>query len=305
MLMATNGNTGGLALICSLFTKAGDLVYAEEPTYFLAKSIFKDYNLECKQIPMDEEGLDVYALEKALEQGPVPKFMYVVPTAHNPTGRTLTPERREKLAMLSAKYGFILVCDEVYQLLTFPHVPAPPPMFTYDKAGTILAMGSFSKILAPALRVGWIQGSKKLLKKIADCGQLDSSGGLNPVAFGIVQKAIDMGLQESHLDQTRDTLWKRCETLQNALEKHLPEGTTFERPQGGYFILVKLPEGQIAADLLALASEKHKVAFLPGGSFGEDMKNFLRLSFSYYDADELEIGAKRLSEAISEYQASL
>ncbi len=303
-LLATNGNTGGISLICSLFTKAGDIVYAEEPTYFLAKSIFTDYKLDCRQIPMDEEGLDVYALEKALEAGPVPTMMYVVTTAHNPTGRTLTAERREKLAMLSAKYDFLLVVDEVYQMLTFPHITPPPPMFTYDTAGKILAMGSFSKILAPALRVGWIQGEPKLLKQIADCGQLDSSGGLNPVSFGMVQKCIDMGLQDEHLDFVRQTLWTRYETLSKALDEFLPEGTSYEKPQGGYFVLVRLPEGQKAADLLPIA-QKHKVMFLPGTSFGEKMKNFLRLSFSYYDAADLKVGAERLGQAIREYQSGL
>lgn len=304
-IMMTNGVTGTLALICSLFLKAGDLVYAEEPTYFLAKSIFKDFKLECRQIPMDEQGLDVEKLEAALEAGPVPKMMYVVPTAHNPTGRTLPAERREKLAALAAKYDFYLVCDEVYQLLTFPHITPPPPMMTFAKHDKVLCMGSFSKILAPALRAGWLQGSEKVLAEIAACGQLDSSGGLNPVVFGFIQKAIDMGLQDEHLDWTRNTLYTRYSALEAALEKYLPEGTTFEKPQGGYFVLVKLPEGQLTTDLLTEASENHKVAFLPGASFGETMKNYLRLSFSYYDAEDLEVGVQRLGEAIKAYQAKL
>mmetsp|Transcript_5698 Transcript_5698/g.6580 ORF Transcript_5698/g.6580 Transcript_5698/m.6580 type:complete len:384 (-) Transcript_5698:160-1311(-) len=303
-LLATNGNTGGLAMICSLFCKAGDIVYCGEPTYFLAKRIFEDFNIDYRQIPMDKDGLDVDLLEKQLEQGPVPVMMYVVTTAHNPTGRTLTAERRKKLAELSAKYKFILVADEVYQLLTFPGIEPPPPMFTYDTAGTILALGSFSKILAPSLRVGWIQGSPELLKKIADCGQLDSSGGLNPIGFGIVQRFIDEGLLDEHLDETRKTLATRYETLAAALKKYLPAGCTFEVPQGGYFVLVTLPEGQSAADLLKVALPK-KVAFLPGGGFAKTMGNCLRLSFSMYDAEDIDIGIQRLAEAIKEYQAGL
>ena len=253
---------------------------------------------------MDEKGLDVDKLEKALQSGPVPVMMYVVTTAHNPTGRTLSTERRAKLAALSAQYKFLLVADEVYQMLTFPHITPPPPMYTFDTKGTILALGSFSKILCPALRVGWIQGSPELLKKIAACGQLDSSGGLNPVAFGIVQKAIDMGLQDKQLDLTRQTLWTRYHSLSKALDKYLPPGTSHEVPQGGYFVLVRLPEGQVAADLLPVAAQ-HKVGFLPGTSFGDKMKNYLRLSFSYYDAKDLEIGADRLGQAIRAYQAAL
>jgi len=271
LLMATNGISGALALILSLFTKSGDLVFAEEPTYFLAKSIFNDFKLVCKQIPQDEQGLDVDALEKRLAAGEVPVLLYVVPTAHNPSGRTLIPSRRAKLVELSVKYKFILLADEVYQLLTFPHVQAPPPMFTYDKHGTVLCLGSFSKILAPGIRVGWIQGSKELLKKIFDCGQLDSSGGLNPFGYGVCEKAITLGLLDEHVDFARAELFRRYTALSDGLKKHLPEGVTFEQPQGGYFCIVRLPDGFKAADLLPIAREEYKVAFLPGSAFSQTM----------------------------------
>jgi len=302
-LMATNGNSGTLALILSLFTKSGDLIFAEEPTYFLAKSIFNDFKLNCQQIPQDTNGLDVDALERRLAAGEVPVLMYVIPTAHNPSGRTIPAERRRKLADLSAKYKFILVADEVYQMLTFPHINPPPPMFTYDNAGTILAMGSFSKILAPALRVGWLQGPPALLKKIVDCGQLDSSGGLNPVAYGICEKAITLGLLDKHIDFVRGELWRRYSTLANALKKHLPEGVTFEEPQGGYFCIVRLPDGMNAKDLLPIAVEQHKVQFLPGSAFSQTMDQYMRLSFSYYSAEDLALAAQRLGEAITDFMS--
>lgn len=312
-LMATNGNTGGLSLILSLFCKAGDLVFAEEPTYFLAKSIFKDYNLNCHQIPMDKDGVIVSKVEQDLLRmeaaNKKPVLMYIVPTAHNPTGRTLTHERRVKLVELCKKHDIMLICDEVYQLLTFPHITPPPPMFTYDPDGTtVLAMGSFSKILCPALRVGWIQSGAEILAKIAACGQLDSSGGLNPVSFGIVQKCIDLGLMDSHLSETREKLYQRYSSLQAALDTALGEnqglGMSYEVPQGGYFVLVKLPEGQVAADMLKVALG-NKVAFLPGGGFAQNMKHCLRLSFSMYSAEDLATGITRLIQSVKEYQAGL
>ena len=175
-------------------------------------------------------------------------------------------------------------------------------MFSYDN-GNILALGSFSKILAPALRVGWIQASKPLLDELAGCGQLDSSGGLNPVAFGIVQAAIDMGLQDEHLDFARTQLWERYSALSAALDEYLPSTTTYEVPQGGYFILVRLPEGQLASDLLEIAIRDFRVKFLPGSSFGDKMKNYFRLSFSFYSCDDLRTGAKRLGDAIRAFQS--
>ncbi|CAI5729688.1 unnamed protein product [Hyaloperonospora brassicae] len=300
-LFVTNGVTGGLALICSLFLQSGDLVFMEEPSYFLALSIMKDFKVNVRQIRMEEDGLDIDELERLLQRGIVPKILYTIPTCHNPTGRTLSLEKRKRLVDLSAKYNFVIVADEVYQLLSFPHVTPPPPMFTFDEHDTVLALGSFSKILAPALRLGWIQGSHKLLNKIEACGQLDSSGGINPVISGIVHSAIATGLQQQHLDTTVQTLWERADALMTELKAHLPDGVTFEVPDGGYFVLVRLPEGMNANRLLPIA-EKHKVMFLPGASFSSNMKNFLRLSFSWYDLKDMQLGARRLADAIREYQ---
>ena len=302
-LFVTNGITGGLALIVSLFLQAGDLVFLEEPSYFLALSIMKDFNLNIRQIPMDTDGLNVDALEVLLRKGIVPKMLYCIPTCHNPTGRTMSIAKRKKLVQLSIEYGFFIIADEVYQLLSFPHVTPPPPMFTFDTHGTVFALGSFSKILAPALRIGWIQAHKKLLTPILSCGQLDSSGGVTPVVSGIVHAALTLGHQQRHLDATKQTLWERADCLMSALRKHLPPSTTFEVPDGGYFILVKLPEHLKASDLLELCTKSYKVQFLPGGSFATTMSNFLRLSFSWYNMEDLAEGAKRLGDAIRALEA--
>ncbi|TDH73731.1 hypothetical protein CCR75_003298 [Bremia lactucae] len=300
-LFVTNGVTGGLALICSLFLQAGDLVFMEEPSYFLALSIMKDFKINVRQIRMDEDGLDIDELERLLQRGIVPKMLYTIPTCHNPTGRTLSTVKRQRLVELSVQYKFLIVADEVYQLLSFPHVTPPPPMFTFDTHDTVLALGSFSKILAPALRLGWIQGSHTLLRKIEGCGQLDSSGGISPVISGIVHAAIASGLQQEHLDTTIKTLWGRADALMKELKVCLPAGVTFEVPDGGYFVLVRLPDGMNANDLLPIA-QKHKVMFLPGASFSRNMKNYLRLSFSWYDLPDMQLGARRLADAIREYQ---
>lgn len=303
-LFITNGVTGGIALVCSLFAQAGDLVFMEEPSYFLALSIMKDFKLNVRQIRMEQDGLDVVELERLLQRGIIPKMLYTIPTCHNPTGRTLSTWKRKKLVELSVQYNFMIVADEVYQLLSFPHITPPPPMFTFDTHDTVLALGSFSKILAPALRLGWIQGSQKLLSVIENSGQLDSSGGISPVISGIVHAAISSGKQQEHLDFAVQTLWQRADALMKELKAHLPAGTTFEVPDGGYFVLVRLPEHMNAADLLPIA-QKHKVMYLPGSSFSESMKNYLRLSFSWYDYHDLELGARRLADAIREYETIL
>lgn len=304
-LFVTNGVTGGLSLVMSLFCSSGDLVFLEEPSYFLALSIMKDFKMNVRQIPMEQDGISITALEETLQRGIIPKMLYCIPTCHNPTGRTMSVAKRQRLVELSIQYGFTIIADEVYQLLSFPHVQPPPPMFTFDTAGTVLALGSFSKILAPSLRLGWIQAHPRLMSTIVNSGQLDSSGGVNPVISGIVHSAIELGHQQQHLDWTKATLWNRAETLMNALKKYLPGGITFEVPDGGYFILVRLADNMIASDLLKIASQKHKVQFLPGSSFGEKMKNYLRLSFSWYDMEDLALGAQRLADAIRDYASTL
>lgn len=302
-LFATNGVTGGLSLICNLLLREGDEVFCEEPTYFLAKRIFDDFRIKYTQLPMEADGLDLNALEDRLKAGQVPKMLYTVPTAHNPTGRTLSADKRARLCKLSQQYGFTILADEVYQLLTFPGVTPPKPMCEYDTAGTVMSMGSFSKILAPALRCGWIQSKNPdLLNVLFQCGQLDSSGGINPVMSAVVHQAIENGALDKHLSDVRAELHDRASTLMKALDEELPEGTSYEVPDGGYFVLVRLPDALNAQDVLDEGVEHHKVRFLPGGSFAESMPNYLRLSFSMYDAADIRLGIQRLVAAIKAVQ---
>jgi len=317
-LFAVPGVTGALSLICSVLTRAGDTVVIGEPSYFLALRIMQDFGLKVVGVPVDKDGLDVDHLEKLLEQGLSPTALYTVPVFHNPTGYTLSHERRVKLVALARKYNFLVLADEVYQLLGFPGADKPPaPLAYYDQAmthpdspdagdGHVLSIGSFSKILAPALRVGWLQGAKPLLKRLYDCGQLDSSGGMNPVNFGIVQKAIDMGLQEQHLAAVRAELGQRAATLSDALRSAAGDALTFEQPQGGYFLWLQLPAGVDSAAFADYAPTKHQVKFLPGTKFGSGplMKTFIRLSASWYDGGDLAVGAQRLSEALTAFRSA-
>eukprot|EP00916_Digyalum_oweni_P022099 GHVL01036676.1.p1 GENE.GHVL01036676.1~~GHVL01036676.1.p1 ORF type:complete len:383 (+),score=70.67 GHVL01036676.1:116-1264(+) len=296
-LFITNGVTGGLSLICSLYCKSGDVVFAEDPTYFLAKRIFADFKLKVVQIPMDEHGVIPDLLEEKIKEHGPPVFFYTIPVGHNPTGRTTSDERRKKLVFFAKKYNFLVVADEVYQLLTFPDAKKLSPMFYYDEEVAI-SMGSFSKILAPALRVGWFQAKKQLIQRIYDCGIFDSSGGINPVTSGIVHKCIDLGIQKKTLDYLRKELHTRALTMMESLKEFLPPGVTFEIPTGGYFILVKLPKDMLSTKLLEICI-KNKVRFLPGTSFGQAFGEYLRLSFSFYCADDVKVGIQRLAHCIN------
>jgi len=306
-LFTTNGISGALHLLVSIFASKGDTVFTETPSYFLALSIFKDAGLNIVQIPMDEDGMIIEEVEKKLKEGLKPKFMYTVPVFSNPSAKTLSDSRRKRLAELAAEYDFNIFADEVYHMLGFPGAAKPPkPLVYYDKADKILSLGSFAKICAPSLRLGWFQAStpdSKLLKTIFERGLLDSSGGLNPLNAGIIEIMIEMGTLQEHMDKTKKALGDRAKVLVDAIEKAGVKelGCSYQVPAGGYFVWLTLPEGIDSRELLALGLEKYKVSFLPGAAAGPTFVNTLRLSFSYYSAEDVGVGATRVAQLIKAY----
>lgn len=296
-LFISNGVSQALDLICTLYTRPGDLIFVEEPTYFLALRIFADHHLRVVSLPVDEEGLVVEALEEMLaKQRPV--FLYTIPTHQNPTGVTLPANRRCRLVELSKEFGFLILADEVYHLLSYLQEP-PPPFGSFISEGSVFSLGSFSKILAPGLRLGWIHASPELLRPLALCGMLDSGGGLNPFTSALVHSAIESGLLLEHLERLRAVYRERLVAMRSVLSRELPGLLRFNEPQGGFFFWIALPEGVHAPDLLPKA-EECRVNFIPGIRFSScgGMGNYLRLSFSYYESEELQEGVRRLAQVL-------
>ncbi|MBT8369924.1 MAG: PLP-dependent aminotransferase family protein [Deltaproteobacteria bacterium] len=302
-LLITAGASQGLDLICTLFTKPGDTILVEEPSYFLALRIFADHGLNVVGLPMDEKGLIIEALEEKLSQHS-PIFLYTVPAYHNPSSVTLAAVRRERLVQLSQKHHFIIVADEVYQLLAYGEAP-PLPLAGHIETGSVLSLGSFSKIMAPGLRLGWIQAGRKILDRIIGCGLLDSGGGLNPFTSAVVCSAIEMGFQQKQLTTLQNVYRQRKIAFCNALREHLPVAVRFTEPDGGFFVWLRFPEEVDTKKMLAV-TWKNYAGYLPGIKFSScnDLKNYARLSFSYFDTPDLEEGAKRLSRAVKKYMKS-
>jgi DNA-binding transcriptional MocR family regulator len=295
-LFITAGISQALDQICALHTQPGDTVFVEEPSYFLALRIFADYGLKVISTPIDEDGLVIDALEKILAKHK-PVFIYTIPAFHNPAGVTLSANRREKLVSLSEKHDFLIVADEVYQLLAYTATP-PLPMTYFDTPARVLSLGSFSKILAPGLRLGWMQAKPSLLEPFTVCGYLDSGGGLNPFVSSIVESVIELGLQKDYLNFLKKTYRNRMVKLGKALRERI-SALTFADPDGGYFIWSYLPEGTDAETLLAGAN-KHQVGFQPGIKFSsaEGLRNYLRFCFAFYGEADLLEGVERLSRII-------
>jgi len=296
-LLVTNGASQAIDLICTLFSKAGDTIFVEEPTYFLARKIFADHQLKPVSLPMDADGLIVEALEEELKRTR-PAFLYTIPTYHNPTSVCLSASRREKLVELSRRHDIMVVADEVYHPLSYTSAP-PPPLAVSCVSAKVISLGSFSKILAPGLRLGWLQAAPALVERIVQCGLLDSGGGLNPFTSGVVRSAMELGLMDENLTLLKETYSRRMQTMGAALRSRLPASARFIDPAGGFFIWLSLPEGTDTLDLLAKAKSRN-VEFMPGSKFSsrQGLKNCLRLSFAYYDTPELLEGVERLAAVV-------
>jgi DNA-binding transcriptional MocR family regulator len=297
-LFTTNGASQGLDFICGLFTRPGDTVFVEKPTYSLALGILADHRLNVVGLPMDEGGVMIEAIEEELART-TPVFFYTIPTFHNPTGCTLSADRREKLVQLSQDYNFVIVADEVYQLLAYRSDP-PPPMAKLTESETILSLGSFSKILAPGLRLGWIQTHQNLMRRLTTSGLIYSGGGLNPFTSAIVQSAIELGIQDKQLSYLKSVYLRRMNTLNRTLKENLDETVTFVEPDGGFFTWLRLPQG-VTTEKLLTEARKNKVGFSPGSNFSiqRDLKNYMRLSFAYYEERQLKDAAWRLADVIN------
>ena len=297
-LLITAGVSQALDLICTRLTRPGDTIFVEEPTYFLALFIFRDYRLNVVGIPMDDQGLIIEALEAELRKHR-PALLYTIPAFHNPSAATLSVERRARLVALSQEHGFTIVADEVYQLLHYGAAP-PPPLAAHVGTGTVLSLGSFSKILAPGLRLGWIQATPARLATLLHAGLLESGGGLNPFTSGIVQSVLELGLQERCLAHLKTVYAARAAALTGAVRRYLPEPIEVMEPAGGLFLWMRL-RGQRDAQELLTAAVRHDVSFQPGSKFSSvgGLRDYLRLSFTYYETDQLIEGVARLGRALA------
>jgi DNA-binding transcriptional MocR family regulator len=297
-LMLTCGNSQALDFVCERFTQPGDRVFVEEPTYFLAHQIFLDHGLEIVEIPVDGHGLDLDRLEAALGDG-APRLLYTIPSYHNPTGQTLGESRRHRLVELAEQHGFIIVADEVYQLLGYYDAP-PPPLGAWAESGPVLSLGSFSKILAPSLRLGWIQTNAGLMGQLLASGALNSGGSFNHFTSHLVRHAIDAGLLSGLIDQLRVAYRQRLEAMDQALRAQLGDQARWMCPQGGYFFWLQFEPGMDTTPFRARALESG-TGFQPGAVFSNqgDLRNFLRLSFAHYGPAEITEGIARLTRVLN------
>ncbi|GIL15982.1 MAG: aminotransferase class I/II [Chloroflexota bacterium] len=301
-IMLTGGNSDALDQIATHFTEPGDTVLVEAPTYHLAVRILRDHHLAIVPIETDSEGLRINALQAELTElkraNKRVKFLYIIPTFHNPTGANLSQGRRRGLIKVAAQEKLLLVEDDVYRELAYD-APAPPSLWSIAPDGVVLRMGSFAKALAPGLRLGWLTGQSEYIQRMATGGLRDSGGGVNHFTAMLVAAFCDADMYDAQIEKLRAAYRERRDALCEALARELPKAN-FAKPGGGFFVWLNFQDGTNTQALRGCAPE-HGVDFMHGARFFAEGggTNALRLAFSLYPPTELQEAVKRLRNALA------
>ena len=303
-IIITNGSQQALDLVCKVLLDPGDVVLVEQPSYVGGLNAIGNYQGKKVGIPIDEHGLrlDVMAnrLKELASRGKRPKFIYTVPNFQNPTGVTLSLERRQGLLELAREYDFLIVEDNPYGEISFGQEPVPH-IKSLDDEGRVIYLGSFSKILSPGVRVGWMAGNKALIRQIAVAKQgtdlCSSSLGMK-----VALETLRTGKLKAHIDSLRILYRRRRDIMLRALAAYMPEGVHWTRPQGGFFIWLTLPSYIDTKAMLPFAIAEQKVAYVSGKGFHVDEtgQNTIRLAYSQAAEEDIDEGIRRLALVIQE-----
>jgi 2-aminoadipate transaminase len=310
-ILITSGSQQGLDLIGRLFLNRGDSIVVESPTYLGALQAWNAYGAQYIAVPIDDEGMRVEQLEKALQRNP--KFIYVLPNFQNPAGVTLPEERRRELVRLADQYGVPIVEDDPYGKLRYEGEHVPPVLVMDNRLaaengnhyqGNVIYLGTFSKILAPGLRLAWIIAPKEVIRKLVQAKQ---GADLHTATFNqfVAYEMARRGVIDAHIKVIRATYKERRDTMLAAMEEFFPDEVRWTRPAGGMFLWVVAPPYIDTTALSEKAIEK-KVAYVPGAAFHTDGSghNTMRVNYSFSNPETIREGIQRLGQVLKEAIAS-
>ncbi|HEX2911984.1 MAG TPA: PLP-dependent aminotransferase family protein [Chloroflexia bacterium] len=298
-IQVTAGSSQAISFICELLLNPGDVVIVEAPSFLGAVNTFHNAEAEVVETPLDENGLIIEALESKLAElkaaGKKVKFIYTIPTFQNPTGVTMTLERRKALLDVARRYETFILEDDAYYGLEFGE-KSPPWLWTLDDSGIVLHCGTFSKTLAPGMRLGWVGGPPELISLIA---RLRDGGGTNAFSGYVAARFAESGQLDKHIEVLREIYRKKRDRMLAALERYMPDGSRWTEPQGGFFVWLELPEKVDTVKMLPAAIQAG-VNYLPGPACfaSRSGRNTIRLAFSYIKLEEIEPGLRILGEVI-------
>jgi 2-aminoadipate transaminase len=303
-LMLTAGSTGAVDMIARLYTQPGGAVIVEAPTYVDAFSVFRDHGVELHSVPVDQDGIIIEELENLLkhlsEKRNLPSLLYTIPNFHNPTGITTSLQRRLQVLQLAQEFGFTVVEDDVYRDIAFDTV-VPPSYFALAKGLNVMQVGSFSKTIAPGLRLGWVIGPAESIQQFVTCGTTQMGGGANPFAAQIVADYCQSGDWDTHLDHLRNRYRERRDTMVAALAQYMSPEISWTNPSGGFFVWVTLPSDMQSAVVKEGAAKRGVMVASGEGFFvnPNDGAHNLRLTYSFASLSDLNTAAQILAEVIS------
>jgi 2-aminoadipate transaminase len=294
-LMITAGSQQGIDLTARVLLDPGSTVVVASPSYLAALQVFAAAEAKVVAVKSDDHGMDVAEVAKVLAHQPV-RLIYTVPNFQNPKGTTLSEPRRHALVALAQAHGVTILEDDPYGELRFSGT-ALPPLAALDNEH-VLSLGTFSKTLAPGLRLGWVHGPKELLKHLVVAKQSTDlhSSSLSQRAVAALFETFDYA---AHLSKLRTTYGARCAVMLECLDRVMPEGTRLTRPEGGLFVWAELP-GRVDTEKLLKRAVAEKVAFVPGAPFFAErpQRNTLRLNFSNRPPELIHEGMERLGRVI-------
>lgn len=296
-LIVTCGAQQGIDLAMKVLINEGDIIAVEEPSFIGTLNSARSYGAVLKGVPVDEDGMNMEKLEQLLKSEKV-KLIYTISTFQNPSGITMSLEKRKKLIELAEKYDVLILEDNPYGELRF-RGDAVPTIKSFDKDGRVLYAGTFSKILSAGMRLGWICADKNLLARIIVVKQVNDVH--TPVLTQMMAyEYMSRYSIDDHIAKISKLYERKCNAMLEAMDKYLAEKCTYTRPEGGIFLQCTMPEGTDTKALLEKAT-KNGVAFVPGNSFMVDMSkpaNTFRLNYSLVPEDKIETAIRLLAEVM-------
>jgi 2-aminoadipate transaminase len=295
-----------MELAAKVLLEPGDVVFVGLPTYFGGTGACKTFGAELVGVPLDDDGMNPEVLAERIEAvrsaGKTSKLIYVIPDFQNPTGATLPVERRRRIVELANTYDLAIVEDNPYRNLCFTGEPLPP-IKSFDTEGRVVCLRSFSKIFCPGFRLAFAIGEKDMIRKMVIARQFEDCCS-NVFAQHILLEFISRGLLEEQIEKNRQHYKKKRDALLGALDEHFPDTVRWNRPDGGFFVFVHLPEGMCGEELLRHAVDRN-VAFVAGAPFYIDGsgKNTFRLSYAQSDEEAMKKAVAVLGRLIKEQTA--
>jgi 2-aminoadipate transaminase len=301
-MIITTGSQEALDLVTRVFIDPSDVIIVGAPTYLSALGAFRTVNPEIREVKLDKEGMDLDDLERVIQEvkskGKKLKFVYLIPSFQNPTSTLLPLERREKIIKLAEMYDFLILEDNPYGYISFEG-PMPTPIKGFDKSGRVLYTSTFSKIVSPGMRIGWLVAHKEFIAKMIEAkGNISISNSLVSQYAGA--KLFQQGLVEKQIVKMCKVYRKKRDVMLETMETSFPKEAKWNTPKGGLFLWVELP-AQVDTTLLLKEAIQKGVAYIPGSNFfTSNTHNYMRLNYSHPSIEDIVEGIQILGKFLKE-----